>query len=113
MLAAMDAGHPVAQTAYPVQALRFGTGLTLLALGGEVVVDYALRAQREYPGEALIVAAYSNSVMCYIPSERVLAEGGYEAVDNLVYYGQPGPFAPGVEATVFQAIRQAMKKVGR
>jgi len=105
--------HPVHETAYPVQAIRFGRDLTLLALGGEVVVDYDLRAKREYPGEPLIVAAYSNSVMCYIPTERVLREGGYEAVDNLVYYGQPGPFAPGVETQVFEAVRQVMKKVGR
>jgi hypothetical protein len=105
--------HPVRETAYPVQAIRFGKGLTLLALGGEVVVDFALRAKAEYQGEPLIVAAYSNSVMCYIPTERILREGGYEAVDNLVYYGQPGPFAAGVEARVFDAIRAAMKKVGR
>ena len=113
MLAAMDAGHAVRDTPYPVEAVRFGKSLTLLALGGEVVVDYALRAHREYPGEALIVAGYSNAVMCYIPSERVLGEGGYEVVDNMVYYGQPGPFAPGVEKGVFQAIHKAMKKVGR
>jgi hypothetical protein len=112
MLQAWDAGHPVTDTPYPVQAVRFGKSLTVLALGGEVVVDYALRARREYPGEALIVAGYSNAVMCYIPSERVLGEGGYEVVDNMVYYGQPGPFAPGVEERVFQAIHQAMKKVG-
>lgn len=113
MLAAMDGGHPVVEVAYPVQALRFGKEFTLLALGGEVVVDYALRAKREYPGEALVVAGYSNSVMGYIPSERVLAEGGYEAVDNLIYYGQPGPFAAGVEARIFDAIHRSMKKVGR
>jgi hypothetical protein len=100
---------PVRETSYPVQAIRFGKSLTLLALGGEVVVDYALRAKREFPGEPLIVAAYSNSVMCYIPSERMLAEGGYEVVDNMVYYGQPGPFAPGVEERVFAAIRRVMK----
>jgi len=104
---------PVTDVAYPVQAIRFGGDLTLLALGGEVVVDYSLRTQREYPGEPVIVAAYSNSVMGYIPSERVLAEGGYEAVDNLIYYGQPGPFAPGVETRVFEAIGRVMKKVGR
>jgi hypothetical protein len=113
MIDAIDAGHPVRETPYPVQAIRFGKNLTLLALGGEVVVDYALRAKREYPGEPLIVAAYSNSVMCYIPTDRVLREGGYEAVDNMVYYGQPGPFAPGVETRVFEAIHKAMKKVGR
>ncbi|MCU1234619.1 MAG: Alkaline ceramidase domain protein [Candidatus Solibacter sp.] len=105
--------QPIHNTPYPVQAIRFGKSLTLLALGGEVVVDYALRAKNDYPGEPLIVAAYSNSVMCYIPSERMLSEGGYEVVDNMAYYGQPGPFAPGVEARVFTAIQRAMKSVGR
>jgi hypothetical protein len=113
MIDAIDSGHPVRDVSYPVQAIRFGRDLTLLALGGEVVVDYDLRAKREYPGEPLMVAGYSNAVMGYIPSERILREGGYEAVDNLIYYGQPGPFAPGVEARVFDAIHQAMKKVGR
>ena len=110
---AIDSGHEIRAVSYPVQSIRFGRSLTLLALGGEVVVEYALRARREYKGEPLIVAGYSNSVMGYIPSERVLSEGGYEAVDNLIYYGQPGPFAPGVEDRVFDAIHQAMKKVGR
>jgi hypothetical protein len=113
MIDAIDSGHPVRDVSYPVQAIRFAKDLTLLALGGEVVVDYDLRAKREYPGGPLIVAGYSNAVMGYIPSERILREGGYEAVDNLIYYGQPGPFAPGVEARVFDAIHKAMKKVGR
>jgi hypothetical protein len=51
--------------------------------------------------------------MCYIPSERVLREGGYEAVDNMVYYGQPGPFTPDVESRVFDAIHKVMERVGR
>jgi neutral ceramidase len=113
MLKAMDSGHPIRETPYPVQTIRFGSGLTLVALGGEVVVDYALRAKREYPGEPLVVAGYSNDVMCYIPSERVLKEGGYEAADSMMYYGQPGSFAPGVESRVFEAIHTAMKRVGR
>src|SRR5262252_2307299 len=109
MMEAMDAGRAVWDTAYPVRAVRFGKQLTLVALGGEVVVDYALRVKREYPGEPSIVTAYSNSVMCYIPTEKVLSEGGYEAVDNLVYYGMPGPFAPGVEERVLAAIHRVMK----
>jgi len=91
MLAAYDEGKPVRQTPYPVQAIRLGGDLTLLALGGEPVVDYALRAKRELAGENLIVAGYCYDVMCYIPSRRVLQEGGYEAVENTIYYGQPGP----------------------
>jgi neutral ceramidase len=36
---------------YPVQVWRFGSGLTLIALGGETVVDYALRSRRNTVGK--------------------------------------------------------------
>ena len=111
MLKAYDERHAVRQTLYPIQALRFGNTLTILALGGEVVVDYSLRAKREYPGN-LIVAGYSNDVMSYIPSQRVLHEGGYEAVDSMIYYGQPGPYADDVEDWIFDGIHSVMKAVG-
>jgi hypothetical protein len=112
MLDAYDRGEPVRDVPYPVQAVRFGQDLTLLALGGEVVVDYALRARREFPSENLVVAGYSHDVMCYIPSRRVLQEKGYEAVESMIYYGQPGPFADSVEDEVFAAIRRVMERVG-
>jgi len=51
--------------------------------------------------------------MCYIPSVRVLKEGGYEPVDSMIYYGMPGPFSEEVEETVMQAVRKVMKRVGR
>jgi hypothetical protein len=112
MLEAYDRGKPVRQLQYPVQAIRLGGELTLLALGGEVVIDYALRARREFPGENLVVAGYCHDVACYIPSLRVLREGGYEPVDSMIYYGQPGPFAETVEESVFAAIRKVMAEVG-
>ncbi|MDD4026301.1 MAG: hypothetical protein PHN85_10325 [Kiritimatiellae bacterium] len=93
------------------QALRFGDGLTILFLSGEVVVDYSLRVKREYPANSLLVAGYCNEVQCYIPSLRVLREGGYEANDSMIYYGQPGSFTADVEETVFGAIREVMKAV--
>ena len=84
----------------PVQVWRFGpskiaeagSGLTLVALGGEVVIDYALRLAREYPERRMWVAGYSNDVFGYVPSVRVLREGGYEGGDAMIYYGRPGPF---------------------
>jgi hypothetical protein len=96
-----------------VQGIRLGKSLTLVALGGEVVVDYNLRLKREFPGEELIVAGYSNDVMCYIPSLRVLKEGGYEANDSMIYYGQPGPFAEDVEDRVMQMVYKVMDRLGR
>ena len=113
MLKAYDERRPVRRTPYPVQAIRFNSDLTLVALGGEVVVDYALRLKKEFPGENTVVAGYSNDVMCYIPSLRVLKEGGYEANDSMIYYGQPGPFAEDVEETIIKTVHQVMKRVGR
>ncbi len=112
MLEGYDKRTPVRRTPYPVQAITFGRDLTLLALGGEVVVDYDLRAKQEFAGHKLIVAGYSNDVMCYIPSKKVLNEGGYEAVDSMIYYGQPGPFGQDVEERIFASIRNVMKRVG-
>lgn len=114
MLKAYDERRPIRSTPYPVQALRFGNDLTLLALGGEVVVDYQLRIRKEYEGrEPVVVAGYSNDVMCYIPSLRVLKEGGYEVADSMIYYGMPGPFREDVEERVMAAVRKVMKRVGR
>jgi hypothetical protein len=112
MLAAYDEGKPVRSTPFPVQAIRLGREFTLLALAGEPVVDFALRVKRELPGERLMVAGYCHDVMCYIPSRRVLQEGGYEAVDNTVYYGQPGPLADTVEDVVMAAVRRVTARVG-
>lgn len=98
---------------YPVQAIQFGKDLTFVALGGEVVVDYVLRIKREFGGKGIIVAGYSNDVMSYIPSLRVLKEGGYEANDSMIYYGLPGPYDEQVEDRVMTTVRQVMKRVGR
>jgi neutral ceramidase len=107
MLRAYDLGKPINSVKYPVQAMHF-KGLTLIALGGEVVVDYALRLKREFPGEPLVVAGYSNVVMSYIPSLRVLNEGGYEAEDAMIYYGLPGRYTDDVEEQVIEAARRVL-----
>jgi neutral ceramidase len=112
MLEAYDQGKPVRTMSYPIQVLRFNSDLTLIAMGGEVVVDYSLRAKREFPAENLVVAGYCNDVSGYIPSLRILLEGGYEPVVSMIYYGQPGPFAENVEEVVFQCFRDLMSKVG-
>jgi len=65
---------------YPVQVIKLGNDLTFITLGSEVVVDYSLRFKREFAGEAGVwVAGYSNDYTGYVPSLRVLKEGGYEA----------------------------------
>ncbi len=91
---------------YTVQAWRFSDDLAMVFLNGEVVVDYSLRLKREFDRNRLWVNGYSNDVPCYIPSERVLKEGGYEGGGAMIYYLRPGPFAPGLEDKIIQAVHE-------
>jgi hypothetical protein len=93
----------------PFQVLRFGDAFTLIGLSGETCVDYSLRMKRELPDERLWVAGYCNDIFAYLPSMRILTEGGYEADFNLIYYGFPTRFAPAVEDTVVKTIRELLK----
>lgn len=88
----------------PVQTVRFGNGLAIAAIGGEVVIDYALRLKREMgeanAGAPVWVAGYSNDVPTYIPSKRVLEEGGYEGGGAMRYVRSsvhPAPWVPEIE----------------
>jgi hypothetical protein len=94
----------------PVQVWRLGSGLTLVAMGGEVVVDYALRLARDHPRERLWAAGHSNDVFAYVPSLRVLQEGGYEGGGAMIYYGRPGPFDASVEERIHAAVRTLMDR---
>ncbi|MEN9813204.1 MAG: hypothetical protein RL479_1890, partial [Verrucomicrobiota bacterium] len=58
--------------------------------------------------DALWVFGYSNDVMAYIPNERVLREGRYEGETSMVPYGQPGPWAPGLEDQIVGAVHDLL-----
>jgi len=96
---------------YPVQAWQLGSGPTLVALGGEVVVDYSLRFKRELGRDRTWVAAYTNDVMAYIPSRRVLHEGGYEGGGAMLYYGLPSPWGDKVEERIVAAVHKCVRQV--
>jgi hypothetical protein len=102
-------GKPLSPTyPYAVQAWRLGDDIQFITLGGEVVVDFALRLKKELRGQRTWVAGYANDVMAYIASRRVLQEGGYEGGGAMVYYGLPTAWAPESEdLIVAEAKRQA------
>ena len=97
---------------YPVQSWLLGDELVWVFLGGEVVVDFSLRLHREL-GPPLWVAGYSNDVMAYIPSLRVLREGGYEGARAMIYYGLPSPWASDVEARIVEEVHRQAQALGR
>jgi hypothetical protein len=107
LLQEIDEGKPLSSTyPYPVARWQLGQEVQWIFLGGEVVVDYAVRLKRELAGKNTWVAGYSNDVMAYIPSRRVLLEGGYEGGGAMVYYGLACPWAPEVEETIVKEVHR-------
>ena len=112
LLEDLKAGKPLVRTyPYPVQAWRLGDEQLLITLGGETVVDYALKFKKEF-GAQTWVAGYCNDVMTYIPSLRVLKEGGYEGGGAMIVYGLPAlRWADDVEDLITASARRLVKRV--
>ncbi|MFM8471884.1 MAG: neutral/alkaline non-lysosomal ceramidase N-terminal domain-containing protein [Limisphaerales bacterium] len=115
MLERLDKGEKLpTQYPYPVQVVRFGDALTMVALGGEVVVDYALRLKKELTGPAVWVAGYSNDVMGYIPSVRILKEGGYEGGGAMRFSTtHPGPWAESTEERIVKQVHELNRSLSK
>ncbi len=110
----LDRGEAL-QTAlpYPIQIWAFGDELAVVFLPGEVVVDYSIRLKRECDTSRLWVNAYCNDVPCYIPSRRILREGGYEGEGAMIYYDRPTRFAPAVEDMIIRTVHELLPRTFR
>jgi len=89
---------------YPVSLWKFDRDLAMVFLGGEVVVDYSVRLNRELDWSRLWITAWANAMPGYIPSRRLLTEGGYETDFSQVYYAQPGRYDPKLEDLLVQTV---------
>lgn len=112
MLAVLDRGEALPKSYNcPVTVWQFGGDLTLVGLAGEVVVDYVLLLEHALGPKPLWLAAYCNDVFGYLPSARVLDEGGYET--RGIYTGGPGFFDRTAQDVVVAKVRELAKQVGR
>jgi hypothetical protein len=109
----LAAGERPAPLACPVQVIQFGSDMTLVAIGGEVVVDYSLRLKRELKGPAAVwVAGYSNDVFGYLGSKRVIEEGGYEGGGaNTRILNHPGRFSYDAEEKIIAKVHELRRTV--
>ena len=111
MLAKLDRGEKLAATyEAPVGVWQFGTNLTLVALSGEVVVDYVQLLEQAIGPLLLWVAAYCNDVFGYFPSARVFKEGGYECRG---LYTTQGFFAPEAQNVLVAKVRELARRAAR
>jgi len=107
----LDAGKPLQNSyMYPVQIWKMGAQ-PLVVLGGETVVDYTILI-KQLLGRDVFVMTYANDVCSYIPSVRVLKEGGYEGGGAQILYGLPSVWKDDVEARILTVVRELAQKAG-
>lgn len=112
MLADQQRGTaPATHFSAPVAVWQFGDDLTWVGLSGEVVVDYAALIERAIGPLNLWLSGYCNDVFGYVPSARVLREGGYET--RGLYSGGVGYFAPEAEGVLVEKVAELAQQVAR
>jgi putative CocE/NonD family hydrolase len=119
MLAVLDRNEPLPQSYLaPLSVWQFGTGLTLVALPAEPVAEYAALVRKTLGNDTIWVAGFNNDCFGYLPTARVVREGGHEAIGvTLWIWGrdleqQVGFFASGAEEAILRATREAAKEAG-
>ena len=87
---------------YPVQVWQLGDQV-IFSLGGELVIEYSVELRRIF-GQDIFVMGYSNDVMGYIPSVRILREGGYEGATAQMVYGLPSTWRADIENRIMDEV---------
>jgi hypothetical protein len=106
----LSAGQPLPESVrLPVAVVRLGDDLTFVLMAGEVVVDYSHRLKRLLAEDHPWMIGYAYEVPCYIPSARLIKEGGYETESSLIYYGYYGPFRGEIETLLVNRVEALVK----
>ncbi|MCG3181328.1 MAG: hypothetical protein BIFFINMI_03708 [Phycisphaerae bacterium] len=104
----LDGGEPTARTfPWPIGLIRLDATHRIVWMGGEVLNEWLDLLRGWLGGGKLMAWGYSHEVAAYLPTEAVLAEGGYE-IEVAPLFGRQGPggFAPGVETAARAAVAE-------
>lgn len=96
---------------FELQRLSLAPGAEVLFLPGEVASEYALwlkGLERARENRPLMIAAYANGAVGYVPSRAMLPLGGYEVNGSHFYYNLPAPYARDLEVRLRKAVCELM-----
>jgi hypothetical protein len=88
-----------------VQGIRFADTIRIIAIEAEMVGELGNKILATFPDGTTFTLGYSNGTGLYLPSDRMLPEGGYEVICHHEY-GFASPLAPGIDDTLMQAVER-------
>ncbi|HLT93859.1 MAG TPA: neutral/alkaline non-lysosomal ceramidase N-terminal domain-containing protein [Membranihabitans sp.] len=102
-------GKLIDKYSYPVQYWKLGDQ-TMVGLAGEVVIDYAISVKRMLGQDVFVFGYCSEGNLSYIPSARIIEEGGYEGKTAQFYKGFPSPWSPEIEVQILRTVQDMYQR---
>lgn len=92
--------------------VRLAEGIGFLTVSGEITAEAAANMidTVRKTGETVFLLGYCGYLAAYLPTDAMLQEGGYEALDSQYYYGMLLPFAPGIDRALASAARASHER---
>ncbi|MBL4576377.1 MAG: hypothetical protein JKY51_09840 [Opitutaceae bacterium] len=92
-----------------IHGIRISDALRFVAIEGELVGELGNQILSRYANGATFALGYSNGTGLYIPSDRMLVEGGYEVVSHHEY-GFASKLANGVDGTLMDTVSRLQER---
>ncbi len=97
----------------PMQVVRLGDEVLMILMGGEPVAEWAVRFRQAFAGPLVWVAGYCNDLCGYLPTRRVMREGGYEGGRANLWSALPAFWTEDLEDRIEGSIRRLAERVGK
>lgn len=92
--------------------VRINPDFYILSMGGEPGINIATVLRQAIPDKTLVCFGYSSSV-AYVPSDKMILEGGYEAEDSVSEYRLKGRIKLGVDKIFSDGFRCAIDEINK
>ena len=103
--AAYPSGRYPNALALDVQVVKLGGIVTWITFPAEPVTELGMKLKKtmRFP-KTTFVLGYTNGLICYLPDDKIIEEGGYEADVSAYFYMIPYLLATGTESRVLSAV---------
>ncbi len=87
--------------------IKMTDDLYIVYMGGEICYEVKLLVKEVFKDKDIIFLGY-HEALTYIPSDKIIDEGGYEGIDAPTYSGFRGPFKKGIDDTIKNAFKKKL-----
>ncbi|MBN2852369.1 MAG: neutral/alkaline non-lysosomal ceramidase N-terminal domain-containing protein [Clostridia bacterium] len=81
--------------------------LYIVYMGGEICYEVKLLIREVFEHKKIIFLGY-HEALTYIPSDKIIDEGGYEGIEAPTFSSFRGPFALGINETIKNAFKEKL-----